>query len=199
MATVPSSPIGSTIPAFSISGTLPPFSGASPTVPAAGSPYGTTLVDIVGRFATNKPRVDILTGFLKHRQALLALGVSGLQWVNGSFVENIEATENRSPNDIDTVTFVWRPPALVNDDPGWVAMIQANADVFFPNQAKVAYRTDPYFVDVQIGPAALIQQTAYWYGLVSHKRVSSLWKGMLAIPLDGNQDDTAAAQLLSTK
>ncbi|MCF5221032.1 hypothetical protein GIW34_22655, partial [Pseudomonas syringae] len=31
--------------------------------------------------------------------------VSGIQWLNGSFMENVEMLEGRPPNDMDVVTF----------------------------------------------------------------------------------------------
>ena len=52
----------------------------------------------------------ILDGFLRFRELLTQAGfVSGFQWVDGSFLENVEMLENRPPNDLDVVTF-YIPP-----------------------------------------------------------------------------------------
>ena len=187
------------IPPFTPSGSLPPFLGGNPAILASMSPYQTTLVKFVDRFATSVPRKEILAGYLNHRAALLNLGITGFQWLDGSFLEDIEALEKRPPLDVDTVTFVWRPAPFVNDQAAWNAVVSANLQLFSPAQAKVLYRTDPYFVETQHHPASVIQQTAYWFGLFSHRRVTSLWKGMLMIPLDIAQDDAAAITLLATK
>jgi hypothetical protein len=199
MATVPPLPIPGEIPPFTVSGTLPPFLGANPAIPATMSPYVTTLVKLVERFATSPQRKEILSGYLSHREALLGLGITGLQWLDGSFLEDIEALEGRPPGDLDIVTFAWRPAHIMNDQAAWEALIQGNLHLFDPAQSKPAFRTDPYYVDVRFGPELVIQQTAYWFGLFSHKRISSLWKGILVIPLDQSQDDAAAIQLLATK
>jgi hypothetical protein len=199
MATLPTIPSFGDIPPFTSSGALPPFLGGNPAVPAKMSPYGTTLVKLVDRFATSNVRKDILKGYLDHRAALLNLGITGFQWLDGSFLEDIEALESRPPGDIDLVTFVWRPAHLVNDQAAWIAVVNANLDLFNPSQAKVTYKTDPYFVETQHHPRALVEQTTYWFGLFSHRRVTSLWKGMLTIPLDTTQDDAAALALLATK
>lgn len=199
MATLPPVPNLGDIPAFTASGALPPFLGGDPAVQAKMSPYRTTLVKLVDRFATSNARKNILKGYLDHRAALINLGITGFQWLDGSFLEHIETLENRPPGDIDIVTFVWRPAPYINDHAAWRAVINANMQLFNPAQAKIAFRTDPYFVETQHHPAALIQQTTYWFGLFSHRRVTSLWKGMLTIPLDTTQDDAAALALLATK
>ena len=42
----------------------------------------------------------LLQGFLNYRKKLHELGlVQGVQWLDGSFVENIEVLESRAPND----------------------------------------------------------------------------------------------------
>lgn len=109
MATSPTVPSFGDIPPFTSSGALPPFLGGNPAVQAKMSPYSTTLVKLVDRFASSNVRKEILKGYLDHRAALLNLGITGFQWLDGSFLEDIEALESRPPGDIDLVTFVWRP------------------------------------------------------------------------------------------
>jgi hypothetical protein len=180
------------IPAFNVSGVLPPYVGNSPTVEAAMSPYRTTMSALVRRFATSAERIEILLGLIEYRAALRALGfVDGFQWVDGSFVEQVETMRNRPPADVDVVTFA-RRPALADED--WHKLVQANVSLFDLAQVKARYKCDAYFVDLGKSPVTIVNDTRYWFGLFSHQRDTALWKGMLAVPLDS--DDTDAQQLL---
>jgi hypothetical protein len=199
MSTIPATQLSNLIPPFSVSGVLPPFLGGDPSVLAATSPYAVTVVELVDRFATSPARKAILTGYLAHRRALLDLGITGIQWLDGSFLEDVENLENRSPNDIDLVTFTWRPASLTGDQQGWNDLIEAHRNLFYSDQSKAAFFTDAYFIDVQFGPQHVIEQAAYWFGLFSHKRITSLWKGMLSIQLSANGNDVLAAELLASK
>jgi hypothetical protein len=201
MSTTPLTPVPGSIPPFTPSGVLPPFVGTDPTVLASVSPYKTTLSELVEQFATSTDRKRILAGYLAHRTELIALGFQGIQWLDGSFMENVEITEGRSPGDIDVVSFVQHPlSSQVPPDPGaWLAFVTANTRVLLASETKAHFNTDAYFVDIAMGPGFVIQQTAYWFALFSHKKVTSLWKGILEIPLDDQQDDVAATRLLATK
>ena len=94
------------LPHWSNAGVLPPVRpnhlGYSPD----RSPYAVSLLTLVERFSTTPERIKILQGFLQFRACLHELGVtSGFQWLDGSFMEQVELLESRSPNDIDVVTF----------------------------------------------------------------------------------------------
>jgi hypothetical protein len=187
------------IPPFTSSGVLPPYIGADPRIPANMSPYRVGLVELVQRFATSPERRAILTGYLSHRAYLIGLGITGIQWLDGSFLENVENLESRAPGDIDVISFIVRPPAYQNTNhAAWQAYWMGHMPVFEAQQAKLAYRTDAYFVDVAFGAGYVVKQTAYWFGLFSHKRATGLWKGMLEVLLDSQQDDAIASQLLAT-
>ncbi|MDN3617464.1 DUF6932 family protein [Vibrio gallaecicus] len=81
------------IPAFEQSGVLPPFVGDSPARRANQAPYAVSLADFVKHFSTSPERIKILIGFLEYRIALKSIGiVDGFQWIDGSFVENVELT-----------------------------------------------------------------------------------------------------------
>ena len=56
-----------------------------------------------------RQRVDLAEGFLAYRAALHYWDVTnGYQWINGSFVENVEqSSKARPPRDIDVVTFYY--------------------------------------------------------------------------------------------
>jgi hypothetical protein len=51
-------------------------------------------------------------------------------------------------------------------------------------------------VNLSTAPEWLVTQTRYWYGLFSHRRADALWKGMLQLPLDS--DDELARTALAT-
>lgn len=140
-------------------------------------------------------RAAILRGFIALRERLRALGITnGYQWCAGSFCEDIEGLEGRSPGDIDVVTFFVRPVHQTNNA-AWAAFVAANAAVFDATQAKVNFRCDAYYVDANNPLPSVISQVTYWHGLFGHRRSSHMWKGMLRIPLVS--DDTDALSHLA--
>jgi len=189
--------VPASIPPFTGSGVLPPYIGPDPTQVGGVAPYETTLTELVTRFATSPERKQILLGFMTHRERLLRLGINGVQWLDGSFVEDVETTKQRSPRDIDVVTFFVRPPNFAALQI-WENFIASNEDVFKPAVAKAVYQTDPYYVDVSFGPLHVIEQASYWAGLFSHQRETGLWKGVLKVWFDPQRDDTNALQRLNT-
>lgn len=181
----------SAIPAWTVNGVLPPIDSASP----AGvdrSPYEVGLADIVLRFATSADRRTILTGFLDFRAALHAIGlVDGFQWVDGSFVEDVETIHDRPPRDVDVVTF-FRLPAGQSQQ----GLAIAHPSVFEPAEAKRTFRVDAYFVQLDSDlPEVLVRQSIYWYSLWSHRR-DERWKGYLQIDLSPADDAVARANVL---
>lgn len=180
------------IPAFNISGVLPPFLGENPTQRSEMSPYQVSVAEVVRRYATSEDRVKILTGLLDFRAELRAVGFNeGFQWLDGSFVEHVEETRGRAPADVDVVTFAHRPTASLDE---WKYFVNNHLDLFQPRETKKRYHCDAYFVDLDKKPFLIVDDTRYWFGLFSHQRVTSLWKGMLSVPLQS--DDDAARSLL---
>lgn len=65
-------------------------------------------------FATSLERVAILRGLLSYRRELRLIGVvDGWQWMDGSFVENVEALRNRAPADMILSRFLVCPVMLL--------------------------------------------------------------------------------------
>jgi hypothetical protein len=179
------------IPAMSTSMVLPPYVGDEPGDPAMMSPYPATMAEVVQRFAFSRERISILRGLLSYRSELRALGLDdGHQWLDGSFVEDVENIRKRPPRDIDIVTFASLQGTPIEKR----AFIQANINLFDPELAKLTYLCDAYFVDLTIRPLLLVSSTRYWFGMFSHQRETSLWKGMLQVPIVS--DDDVAAKLL---
>jgi hypothetical protein len=183
------------IPALTPSGVLPPYVG-TPCISPAMSPYGTTLLKIAQRFASTPDRRTILRGLLNYRQALAGIGlVEGFQWISGSFLEDIETLETRSPRDVDTVFFC-RRPAQHQTDALWQAFVIAHMNLFQPSSAKTNFKCDPYFVDLTLSSNYIVDQARFWFGLFSHRR-NGLWKGLLQVPLAISQDDADTIQFLN--
>jgi len=182
------------IPVFNESNVLPPFSGGSPALPTDLSPYTANMCEVIARFGGTPERKAILVGLLNFRQALRARGLTeGFQWIDGSFVENVEVSRGRPPADIDLVTFVRRPEDLKNDSQ-WASFVKATPELFNPRETKRRYLCDAYLVDLDGRGEILVENTKYWFGLFSHQRETSLWKGMLKVPLCS--DDDRASELL---
>lgn len=94
------------IPDFNYNNVLPPHLG-NPTDTSKISPYKTDIMEFCKKFATSSERIEILKGFIYFRlEACKKNIVNGFQWIDGSFTENIEASEKRAPHDIDVVSFI---------------------------------------------------------------------------------------------
>jgi hypothetical protein len=181
------------IPGFNHSHVLPPFVGERMTS-AHSSPYPVTASELVQRFAFNEARLVVLDGLLRYRAELRGLGFTqGFQWLDGSFVEDVEARDNRPPNDIDVVTFVCPPEGM--SSPEVRQMLASRPDLFDHALCKQAFRCDTSIVNLTTSPQWLVTQTRYWYGLYSHRRGDALWKGMLQVSLDS--DDALAKTMLT--
>jgi hypothetical protein len=180
------------IPVFNHSHVLPPFEGERMTS-AHSSPYVVTASELVQHFGFSAARCVILDGLMRYRAELHSLGfLQGFQWLDGSFVEDVEARDSRAPNDIDVVTFA-HPPAGMNS--GEIKqMLATRPDLFNQDLCKQGFHCDTNVVNLTTSPEWLVTQTRYWYGLYSHRRGDALWKGMLQLRMDS--DDIAARAML---
>jgi hypothetical protein len=182
------------IPDFNHSHVLPPFLGGDPTVSARGSPYAVSMLELVQRFASSAIRRRLLDGLVRYRADLAQLGfVRGFQWVDGSFSEDIETQQQRSPNDIDLVTFAYAPAGLSNVEVA--QLLDANAGLFVAAKTKNKYGCDAYIVPLGKSAENLVKRTAYYFSLFSHRRGDHVWKGLIQIPLES--DDALARALLN--
>jgi hypothetical protein len=188
-------PTSGTIPSFNHSGVLPPYVGADPTIVAGMAPYVATIDEMVARFNTSPSRATLLQGLLRYRRDLISVGLYGWQWLDGSFMEDVETLQSRSPSDIDVVTFV-APPASVTSAAQGQAFAVANAHLLNNTQTKPLYGCDAYIVNLGLGPYSVVSQARYWFGLFSHQRVSAVWKGMVEVALPVGDADAAARAVL---
>ena len=134
------------IPSFNHSGVLAPFVGEAHSA-GGRSPYATDLATIGRQFVTSDERQKMFEGLLWYRSALRAVGLAeGFQWIDGSFVEAAELTRLRPPEDVDVVTFCWRPKGM--DIAAWAALVKERPDLFDPGESKRIYKNGyEWFVD----------------------------------------------------
>lgn len=170
---------------------MPPFLGPSPSAPGGNTPYRTTMLEIAQRFCTSPVRVKILDGLIRYRKDLLAAGITeAVQWINGSYVEDIETSVRaRPPKDIDVVTLYLRPVPLRTNPVAWTAFVHANLPLFSPAHIQTKYGCDGGTIDVGLPAYQITRQITYWFGLFTHQRVSFLWKGMLQVDIAADDDD----------
>lgn len=183
------------IPVFNDGGVLPPFVEGDATGERAlpRSPYRSTMLSLVERFATSRERSVILRGLIGLRSALRDAGiVEGLQWIDGSFVEDCEAVKGRPPGDVDVVNLVRRPHGCEEDE-AWGAFLTRNIALIDAAQTKAMYHCDAYFIDLDADRTFVVEQTAYWFGLFSHQRDSFRWKGMVQLELIEDDGPAEAA------
>lgn len=182
----------SVIPAFNHNLVLPPHAG-DPRQRGDLSPYPCTTLDLIQRFSTSAERIVILRGFLAFRTRLTNAGLlNGYQWLDGSFLEDVEQSESRSPNDLDLLTIYW----------GYDTAFQSILVQKFPEFAdrklsKQNYCLDHFPVDAGYKPDVTVENTRYWIQLFTHNR-NGVWKGMLRINLNTPDEDAAALAFLDT-
>jgi hypothetical protein len=140
-------------------------------------------------------RLDILKGFLKYRLQLHSIGiVTGFQWLNGSFLENVEIIRGVAPQDIDVTTFFYLPNGIKSEE----ELGARYPELFDPQKLKQKYHVDGY--SVCLHPNRLshcIQQTNYWYSVWSHQRDTFHWKGFVQIDLDPLEDQSLTSNVLN--
>lgn len=181
--------INKMIPDFSHNHVIPPHLG-NPTQKQEVSPYMCNIVEFCNFFATNTERIDILKGFVRFRILMIENGIiNGYQWIDGSFSENIEESEGRTPNDIDVVTF---GRGLTKE---FYSVIATKFPEFiYPSKSKEKFKVDHYAVPYDMDPEFTVEYTRYWCQLFSHNR-NGVWKGMLKLPLYSTPEEDEKALL----
>ena len=180
-----------TIPDWDIQGVIPPVRPNQEENSPDRSPYLTSVYEMCKKFGNTSDRRKILRGFVKLRTELRSAGLTkGFQWVNGSFIENVETEQNRSPNDVDVVTFMSfgnkeLQEKLITDHP-----------YLFNPKSRQNFHVDHYFIntDKQLD-SKQARKIAYWYSMWSHRRGDNSWKGFVEVFLD--TDDKDAEKWLS--
>ncbi|RYC12416.1 hypothetical protein EUU22_11955 [Ciceribacter ferrooxidans] len=155
---------------------------------------------MIHSLGTTPRRKQLLRNLLAYRALMYENGyVSGIQFLDGSFVEDVERHSGRDPGDIDVYSLLDAParflqhPELWQTDEGfkfWEDEIQ--------NQPlnKARFELDTYALLIQELPFGnLLQDVMYWYSLFSHQKVTFAWKGFVAVLLDQRTDAEALGLL----
>lgn len=182
------------IPAWNMEGVLPPIWPGEDGVSPNRSPYTSTSTEVVDVFGVSADRRAILQGLLDYRQALYSVGiVDGFQWLDGSFMEDVESHQGRSPNDVDVVTYFQLPPGQTQ------ASLYVGAPLLFDRKAvKASYKVDAFYSILGEGLAEHnVRAVCYWYSMWSHNR-NQAWKGFVRVILDPTED-ALARQVLQSK
>jgi hypothetical protein len=174
------------IPPFDHNLVVPPHMG-DPVDRSQLSPYPCTTVDLCERLGTTPERRLILGKYLDFRDRLRGEGLTdGFQWLDGSFMEDVETREGRSPRDLDVVTVFWS-----YDEAFQTGLIGRFPEFASPRQSKAVFSLDHYPFDAGYDPMVTMEQTRYWILLFSHNR-DGVWKGMLKIDLNTPHQDAQA-------
>lgn len=182
------------VPSFGWNGLIPPFTGNGPAR-GVQSPYWVSMVDMAAALGTSNWRRGLLQNLLTYRGILYAEGYqAGFQFVDGSFVENVEALQGREPGDIDVLSFLEKPPKYIGNSHAWLSagMDFWNLEIADWQRNKTRFHLDTYATLIE---DALVEDIMYWHGLFSHQRATYNWKGYLRVALDP-ADDAAALTVL---
>jgi hypothetical protein len=186
------------VPAFNTQGLLPPVVGDD-AANSNRSPYYISMVECAQHFGTTDHRRNLLRHLIAYRTLIAADGyVSGIQFLDGSFVENVEQHSNRPPNDIDVFSLLHVPQKYHGNEQHWVDVGGPYWAQEIANQElnKQRFSLDTYALLVEELPlGGLLQNVMYWQSLFSHQRDTFAWKGFVAILLDPNQDAEALGLL----
>ena len=133
----------------------------------------------------------MLSGLLDFRAALHGAGLTrGFQWIDGSFVEDVESSRGRAPRDIDVVTFFYIPEGHTEG-----SFANTFPDFFNPPAMKRSFGIDAYLVAINLNDLATTMRGAVdWRGFWSHTRAGTR-KGFVQVDLDPSQDDSARSDL----
>jgi hypothetical protein len=127
-------------------GLLPPFVGVDATTEQR-SPYWTNMPELAAALGTTPLRRQLLRNLIAYRQILNAEGyTSGIQFVDGSFVENVEAHSGKQPGDIDVFSILNAPQKYITDPATWATtgLPFWQAEVADRNKNKNRFALDTY-------------------------------------------------------
>ena len=191
------------LPSFDERGLLPPFIGGDATTPDR-SPYWVTMSELAASFGTTDHRRQLLRNLIDYRALLAQEGyMGGIQFVDGSFMENVEAFAGRAPGDIDVFSVLRVPQKYVAAPETWQSEGLAfwKTEVIDRDRNRQRFGLDTYaviFEESNANPMLHIRNIIYWYGLFSHQRYTFAWKGFAGVDLDPMGDQAALAALGSS-
>ncbi len=193
----------SVIPNWNGNYTLPfVMTGFKETDQLHSSPYVCSIEDFYKRFCYTSERLELFKGLLIFRKYLydniipIIPGVTGFQWVDGSFCQDKETSQKCPPKDIDVWTaFSYEGIPATDKQAEILQLINTQtAKLYFKNQMKI----DAYFTTFYNEPHLFYQRmkwAAYWCGIWSHTRGFNERKGFCQIPLDQTDDSNLLSKL----
>ena len=136
-------------------------------------------------------RKQLLRNLITYRQLLHSDGyLQGFQFINGSFVEDVETMQSRAPRDIDIVSFLAVPDKYVTGrvpwNPNGLAFWKAQVAGRIENKRRFSLDTYAY-----LSPTVTYRDITYWHGLFSQQRDTFDWKGYIVVFLDAAADQVA--------
>jgi hypothetical protein len=188
------------LPSFDLRGLLPPFRG-SDAASADRAPYQTSMRELVMAFGTSPKRRLLLRKLIDYRALIAARGYTeGVQFIDGSFVENVELTEQRDPGDIDVFSVFRIQPVYK----GNLSMWRFNEFSFWKDEIvnrnlnKERFLLDTYGIILEdLTPLEFMMTTIYWYSIFSHQKSTFSWKGFVYVLLNSADDEQALQALES--
>ena len=153
------------------------------------------MTDLCKVLGTTPQRRVLLRNLITYRGLLASDGyINGFQFIDGSFVENVEIIGPREPSDIDVFSLLHAPQKYHADAALWasVGLQFWVGEIIDMPKNKARFKLDTYaLLFEEMTPSSLIRNIIYWYSLFSHQRDTFLWKGFVALPLN-DADDQAA-------
>ena len=110
--------------------------------------------ELVAALGTTPARQNLLFGLLEYRKLLGSFGyTNGVQFIDGSFVENVETREAKDPGDIDVFSFMMLPAQYRGNDPLWqsTGFPQWAGEIVNQNLNKQRYGVDRQQYEFKIG------------------------------------------------
>lgn len=182
------------LPPFDLRGLLPPFNGMDPAT-ADRSPYFCSMLELCSAMGTTDHRKRLLRNLIAYRGLLASDGyVNGIQFIDGSFVEDVERIEARNPNDIDIFSAVMPPDKYASDFREWSisGLPFWKSEIVNNSLNRTRFSLDCYGMVLDPRqPFLYIKPFLYWYSLFSHRRTNFEWKGFVAVALGGAEDQAA--------
>ncbi len=158
------------------------------------SPYKCDIMEFCQHFSTSSERIEILKGYVDFRQACIAHGIKGRQWVDGSFVEDTAAQEGCKEPDYIIVTSLIEVTTQQEAN----RILKNFPEFTNPLLSAQKYRVDHYVFVINQSPDDIISWTKFWVQLFSHNNLG-VWKGMIEIPLyENDTNDQMARSFLNS-
>ena len=157
------------------------------------SPYNCDIMEVCRHFSTSPVRIAILKELVRFRLRCVEHGIQGRQWIDGDFVENIEASENRDPDHVVVISLIYRLEKEHNQ-----RVLHSFPEFVDSKLSRETLRVEHHAFVINLSPEYTVLFSKHWNMLYGHNR-RGIWKGMLEMPLyDDYAFDQMAMDYLNT-